>query len=300
MITDRYSTDEEFEKKEFKKNFVLQIILLPLAVLMLWGISYIFYTAYEIKPFYFFIFTYSKYIISIFFILIKIIDILKNSFYSRFNLSSVTSAFILGFSFTLCLLSAIFHYRGEDRDLIIDTVFITSFLVFLLYTIIYCFRYLKRANIGRKQYIKELRNRNYIIDHQYQELDDNYFTIKNKKLEEKLDILAIFIKFLTPALTAITVFVGYKYIQEGVTDPSIFIVVLVGIIGSAYTGSFFALAIVKYFNLNQIEKQIGRKIYNGLYPETIARKKAEAKEKEEYWEKKLEEEENKKSKKENS
>lgn len=159
---------------------------------------------------------------------------------------------------------------------------------------------MKRAKKGREKYINELRKYHFILDGESKEVEHNYFRIKNKKLEEKLDVLAIFIKVLTPAITAITIFIGYKYIQEGAIDPSIFIVALGGVIGSAYCGSLMAQLYVISLNQKQIEKQIGKKLYPGLYPETIARKKAEAKEKEEYWEKRLEEEENKKSKKENS
>jgi hypothetical protein len=161
---------------------------------------------------------------------------------------------------------------------------------------VYFVRYNKRAIKGREQYIKQLKYKNYIVDGESKEIEHNYFRIKNKKIEEKLDILAIFIKVLTPAITAITVFIGYKYIQEGATDPSIFIVAFGGVISSAYCGSLIALLTVNLLNQNQIEEQIGRKLYPGLYPETIARKKVETKENDEYWEKRLAEEENKKKK----
>jgi hypothetical protein len=57
MITDRYFTDEEFEKNELKKRFKIFYII-PLFLLAMWGLSYIGYTAYEIKPIYLFIYLY--------------------------------------------------------------------------------------------------------------------------------------------------------------------------------------------------------------------------------------------------
>lgn len=283
MITDRYFTDEEFELKELNKGFWYALIGLPIFVYLFWGFSYWSYSNNEVKPIYLFIYTYFKY--SVFIIIGLMIYNKRTKPFFNENFIGVLSVGIMLLSLIISFLSTILHYQGENRVLVTDTVFLSSLGLFILYFIIYFFRYIKRAEQGRDYYIKQLESRNFIIDSHYEGIEDYYFRIKNKKLEEKLDIIAIFIKIFTPVIVGLTTFIGWEYVKDGQTDPSIFIVTLGGIIGCSYFGSLVALVLVSILNIKQIEKQIGRKIYNGLYPETIARKKAEAKEDEEYWKK---------------
>ena len=44
-----------------------------------------------------------------------------------------------------------------------------------------------RAKLGREEYINQLKGYHYILDNQSKVIEHNYFRIKNKKLEEKLD-----------------------------------------------------------------------------------------------------------------
>lgn len=294
MIEDRYVINEEFETKELNKKFWYIFIVFPSLIIFFWFMSYTSYGSYEIRDIYTYIYLYIKFS-PILIILFLIIHKVKNSIFERMNpYIGILMLFSLISSVILMLFSTLFDLKGDNREFIIDFVFSISMLLFIIYFTIYYFRYMKRAKIGRDKYINELKKYHFIIDNESQNIEHNYFKIKNKKLEEKLDVLAIFIKVLTPTIITISVFVGYKYIQNGDNDPSIFITSFIGILGCAYLGSLISFLLVGAINLKQIEKQIGRKIYLGLYPETIARKKAEAKEDEEYWERRLEEEENKK------
>lgn len=287
MIKDRYFSDEEFEKKELNKGFWGIIILLPTLVFSFWGLSYMIYADYEIKPIYVFIYTYFKYSV---FILIGLLIYNKlTKLFFKDKLIVSIGVIILMLTLILFLLSAIFAYRGENKNLVIDTVFLSSLGLFIIYFIIYFFRYKKRAEQGRANYIKQLEKRNFIIDNTTEVVDDLYFRIKNKALEAKLNILAIFIKAFTPAIVGLTVFIGWEYVKDGETDPSIFIVAFVGIFSCAYFGSLIALGVIKLINLNIIEKQTGRKIYSGLYPETIERLKKEALEEEQKREEQIKE-----------
>lgn len=55
MITDRYFTDEEFEKKELLKKFYILLISVPIFIFLMWYASYSTYSEYEVKPVYLFI-----------------------------------------------------------------------------------------------------------------------------------------------------------------------------------------------------------------------------------------------------